>query len=71
MFFLDNNKDGKFTIQKFSHLSEIYLTKEKIYKRYEFRSQLQAHFTLLMWKVLICLSSKFVAEKARKSFLNG
>jgi len=35
----------------FSKLSDVYYSKEKYYKRYEFRSQIQAYFTILMWRV--------------------
>lgn len=47
---MDDDKDGKFTIANFAQLSRISEIKEKEYKRYEFASQLQAYFTLLMWK---------------------
>lgn len=52
LYYLDNDKDGRFTLENFANLSILYLQKEKVYKSYEFRSQLQAYFTLLMWKVL-------------------
>ena len=50
LFFLDSDKDGLFTLNDFSKLSKISEEKEKEYKRYEFSAQLQAYFTLLMWK---------------------
>ena len=50
LYFLDSNKDGLFTMKDFINLSKIAEEKEKKYKRYEFNSQLQAHFTLMMSK---------------------
>ena len=50
LYFLDSNKDGLFTMKDFINLSKIAEEKEKKYKRYEFTSQLQAHFTLMMSK---------------------
>ena len=50
LFYLDSDKDGLFTLKDFSKLSKISEEKEKEYKRYEFSAQLQAYFTLLMWK---------------------
>ena len=50
LYFLDSNKDGIFTMKDFINLSKIAEEKEKKYKRYEFTSQLQAHFTLMMSK---------------------
>ena len=70
LFFLDDDKDGRFTKENFSSLSQVYQLKEKVYKRYEFRSQLQAHFTLLMWKVNFLINkimriSKCAVEKEK------
>ena len=48
LFYLDSDKNGLFTLKDFSKLSKI--SEEKEYKRYEFSAQLQAYFTLLMWK---------------------
>lgn len=50
LYFLDSNKDGLFSMKDFINLSKIAEEKEKKYKRYEFTSQLQAHFTLMMSK---------------------
>ena len=50
LYFLDADKDGLFSMKDFINLSKIAEEKEKKYKRYEFTSQLQAHFTLIMWK---------------------
>ena len=58
LFYLDDDKDGKFKLQNFENLSTLIQNKEKVYKRYEFYSQLQAHFTLLMWKVKFKLIKK-------------
>jgi hypothetical protein len=53
LFFLDDDKDGRFTSVNFENLSKVYFEKEELFnnKKYELVSQLQAYFTLLMWKV--------------------
>lgn len=63
LFFLDADKDGKFTLSDFAKLSKISEDKEKEYKRFEFSSQLQAYFTLLMWKA-VC------SEEGEKDFVD-
>ena len=62
LYFLDSDKDGLFTKKDFLNLSKIAEEKEKKYKRYEFTSQLQAHFTLLM-------SKKVCAEQGEAEFV--
>ena len=62
LYFLDSNKDGLFTMKDFINLSKIAEEKEKKYKRYEFTSQLQAHFTLLM-------SKKVCSEQGEAEFV--
>ena len=49
-FYLDEDKDGKFTRKDFSRLAKIIEDKEKEYKRFEFSAMIQAYFTLAMWK---------------------
>ena len=63
LFFLDSDKDGLFTKKDFINLSKISEEKEKKYKRYEFTSQLQAHFTLLM-------SKKVCSEQGEEEFVS-
>ena len=63
LFFLDEDKDGLFTLKDFSKLSKICEEKEKEYKRYEFSAQIQAYFTLLMWK-------KVCSEQGERDFVN-
>ena len=62
LYFLDSDKDGLFTKKDFLNLSKIAEEKEKKYKRYEFTSQLQAHFTLLM-------SKKVCSEQGEAEFV--
>ena len=62
-YFLDSNKDGLFTMKDFINLSKISEEKEKKYKRYEFTSQLQAHFTLMM-------SKKVCSEQGEAEFVS-
>ena len=63
LYFLDSDKDGLFTKKDFLNLSKIAEEKEKKYKRYEFTSQLQAHFTLLM-------SKKVCSEQGEVEFVS-
>ena len=63
LYFLDSNKDGLFTMKDFINLSKIAEEKEKKYKRYEFTSQLQAHFTLMM-------SKKVCSEQGEEEFVS-
>ena len=63
LYFLDSNKDGLFTKKDLLNLSKIAEEKEKKYKRYEFTSQLQAHFTLLM-------SKKVCSEQGEAEFVS-
>ena len=63
LYFLDSNKDGLFTMKDFINLSKIAEEKEKKYKRYEFTSQLQAHFTLMM-------SKKVCSEQGEQEFVS-
>ena len=63
LYFLDSDKDGLFTKKDFLNLSKIAEEKEKKYKRYEFTSQLQAHFTLLM-------SKKVCSEQGEAEFVS-
>ena len=63
LYFLDSNKDGLFTMKDFINLSKISEEKEKKYKRYEFTSQLQAHFTLMM-------SKKVCSEQGEAEFVS-
>ena len=63
LYFLDSDKDGLFTKKDFLNLSKIAEEKEKKYKRYEFTSQLQAHFTLLM-------SKKVCSEQGETEFVS-
>ena len=63
LYFLDSNKDGIFTMKDFINLSKIAEEKEKKYKRYEFTSQLQAHFTLMM-------SKKVCSEQGEQEFVS-
>ena len=63
LYFLDSNKDGLFTKKDFINLSKIAEEKEKKYKRYEFTSQLQAHFTLNM-------SKKVCSEQGEEEFVS-
>ena len=63
LYFLDSNKDGLFTMRDFINLSKIAEEKEKKYKRYEFTSQLQAHFTLMM-------SKKVCSEQGEAEFVS-
>ena len=63
LYFLDSNKDGIFTMRDFINLSKIAEEKEKKYKRYEFTSQLQAHFTLMM-------SKKVCSEQGEAEFVS-
>jgi hypothetical protein len=63
LYFLDSDKDGHFTKKDFINLSKIAEEKEKKYKRYEFTSQLQAHFTLLM-------SKKVCSEQGEAEFVS-
>ena len=63
LYYLDSDKDGIFTKKDFINLSKISEEKEKKYKRYEFTSQLQAHFTLLM-------SKKVCSEKGEEEFVS-
>ncbi len=62
LYFLDSDEDGLFTKKDFLNLSKIAEEKEKKYKRYEFTSQLQAHFTLLM-------SKKVCSEQGEAEFV--
>ena len=62
LFFLDSDKDGNFTLSDFSRLSKMSEEKEKQYKRFEFSAQLQAFFTLRMWKQ-VC------SEEGEKEFI--
>ena len=63
LYFLDSDKDGLFTVKDFINLSKIAEEKEKKYKRYEFTSQLQAHFTLMM-------SKKVCSEQGEAEFVS-
>ena len=63
LYYLDSDKDGLFSKKDFINLSKISEEKEKKYKRYEFTSQLQAHFTLLM-------SKKVCSEKGETEFVS-
>ena len=63
LYFLDSDKDGLFTKKDFLNLSKIAEEKEKKYKRYEFTSQLQAYFTLLM-------SKKVCSEQGEAEFVS-
>ena len=63
LYFLDSNKDGLFTMKDFINLSKISEEKEKKYKRDEFTSQLQAHFTLMM-------SKKVCSEQGEAEFVS-
>ena len=63
LYFLDSDKDGLFTKKDFLNLSKIAEEKEKKYRRYEFTSQLQAHFTLLM-------SKKVCSEQGEAEFVS-
>ena len=63
LYFLDSDKDGLFTKKDFLNLSKIAEEKEKKYKRYEFTSQLQAHFTLL-------ISKKVCSEQGEAEFVS-
>ena len=62
LFYLDSDKDGKFTQNDFAKLAKISEEKEKEYKRFEFSVQLQAYFTLLMWK-------KVCSEEGERDFI--
>jgi len=60
LYILDQEKNGKFTLENFSKFSKIYIEKEKVYKKYEFQSQLQGYFTLLMWKVYKFIKTHYI-----------
>jgi hypothetical protein len=44
----------------FLRLSGVYQAKEKYYKRYEFRTQIQSYFTILMWQVFSFINKSFL-----------
>jgi hypothetical protein len=69
LFFLDSDKDGLFTLEDFVNLSFIYAEKGEVFKKYEFRSQLQAHFTLRMWKQVCSKEGEQIFENWIKVML--
>ena len=50
LYWLDADKDGKFSISDFTQFAHTWVERSKLHKKYELHSQLQAYFTLKMWK---------------------
>merc|ERR1712137_573550 len=52
LFVLDKEKNGKFTIYDFMQFAEICRKREELQVRHDFKTHIQAYFTLSMWSVV-------------------